>query len=140
MIKLSQALEDMHKQDIIYGDISASNIIVDMHLNPYFVDMDGAIVEGIGNSNFTELLYGNKFVTDITARKELDIFLLNILFVNLLSKQNVARMTAEEFFKVLNNLEISENLKKYFGLIINGYCEKYATKFLIEEKQKSRKK
>jgi len=29
----------------------------------------------------------------MTPRKELDIFLLNILFVNILSKQNVSRMS-----------------------------------------------
>jgi hypothetical protein len=56
----------------------------------------------------------------MTPRKELDIFLLNILFVNILSKQNVSRMSKDEVLNVINNLDVSDNLKEYFSLITNG--------------------
>ncbi len=133
MISLSENLEEMHKQGIIYGDISDSNIIVDEKLNPYYADMDGTIVDGIGHSNIPKLLFDNKFINDMTPTKELDVFLLNLLFVNLLSKQNVSRMTKEELLNVVNNLDTSDDLKEYFSLIPNGVYHTYATKLLKKE-------
>ncbi|MDD2435918.1 MAG: hypothetical protein PHI05_02540 [Bacilli bacterium] len=133
LIRISETLENMHKENIIYGDIGESNIIVDEKLNPYFVDMDGAIVDGIGRSNVPKLFFGNKFVKDDTPSKELDIYLLNILFINLLSKQNVSKMDFEELFKVIDNLDISDGLKQYFSLIPNGIQSNYVTDLLKKE-------
>lgn len=69
----------------------------------------------------------------MTPRKELDIFLLNILFVNILSKQNVSRMSKDEVLNVINNLDVSDNLKEYFSLITNGVYNDYATTLLKTE-------
>lgn len=69
----------------------------------------------------------------MTPRKELDIFLLNILFVNILSKQNVSRMSKDEVLNVINNLDVSDNIKEYFSLITNGVYNDYATTLLKTE-------
>ncbi|MDD2181297.1 MAG: hypothetical protein PHW32_02895 [Bacilli bacterium] len=133
MIKLSKTLEEMHKNRIIYGDISDSNIIINDKLTPYYADMDGAIIEGIGQSNIPKLLFGNKFIDDMTPTMELDIFLLNVLFVNLLSKQNVSQMSKEELLNVINKLDVTNDLKEYFSLIPNGIYNNYATNLLKNE-------
>ncbi len=136
MYQLSQTLEQMHQKNIIYGDISESNIIVDKTLNPYFVDMDGALVNNIGISNIPKLLFDNKFIEDFTPSIELDITLLNMLFVNILSKQKASVLNRDEFISVVNNLEINQNLKQYFKQIPNGLQSEYATKYLGQQLNK----
>ncbi len=133
MYKLSKSLEIMHNNNIIYGDISDSNIILNTALEPYFIDIDGALVNGIGQSNIPKLLYDNKFVDSTNPTIGLDILLLNILFVNMLCKEDVSKMTKDEIKDVINDLNISNNLKKYFSDIPNGLYKQYATKHLEKE-------
>lgn len=133
MISISDCLENMHLNNIVYGDISGSNIIVDEYLTPYFVDMDGAVINDFGYSNIPKLLFNNKFIDDFTPSKELDIFLINILFVNILSGKNVSIMEKEELLEVVDKLDIGDELKNYFSLIPNGIQSEYPKKYLSNE-------
>lgn len=133
--KLSSTLEQMHKNNIIYGDIGESNIIVDNNLNPYFVDMDGALVNNIGRSNIPKILFNNKFIDDFKPSFELDITLLNMVFVNILSNKKSSVLNENEFIKTVNELQIDDDLKRYFCQIPNRLQKEYATNYFKKIKQ-----
>ncbi len=135
-IKISKTLELLHQNNIIYGDISESNILIDSKLNPYFIDMDGALVNGIGQCNIPKILFNNNFIEKFNPSKNQDITILNMLFINILSNKKASQLTKKEYLKLIDQMDFNFQTKNYFKQIIKGEQKEYATKYLQMEIQR----
>lgn len=135
-LKISKTLELLHQNNIIYGDISESNILIDSNLNPYFIDMDGALVNGIGQCNIPKILFNNNFIEKFIPSKSQDITILNMLFINILSNKKASQLTKKEYLKLIDQMNLNLKIKNYFKQIVKGEQKEYATKYLQMEIQR----
>ncbi len=125
---ISETLKQIHNNQIILGDFSFDNIIIDACSNHYFVDVDCCSIGGFNFSSISTLLsnffynmcldYSPKYINTNTDRLAFllsfwyKIFEMEIYFVS-----NKLYAEKAEQIKVLNDIKI------FFEMLVNNKYE-----------------
>ena len=93
--KLFKDLEELHKKNVIVGDVKPANILVDYKYQTKFIDVDSMGIDEFPidhaeyRSTEAKMLpnYNTKF--EANSRENMDNYLLLACFINSLSKENI---------------------------------------------------
>lgn len=140
--KCLDAIKRLHQRDIAIGDLNPNNILVDIDLNPQFIDTDGYDIGNLGiepriNTYFN---YRNRF-KGTGSNIDMDKFSFTILILSsLIGTTLINKCNSLKSFDVLiDNLDLSDDAKHNLHLIINDYHNKPYPDIILKEAQDKRR-
>lgn len=146
--QVSLALESIHEQGIILGDINADNILYKDNIIK-FADADSASLEDLPNDNYS-LALDNQNIDPFKINSiESDIYLLNLLVLELVLYYDVANMPACDklvYFSDIADYHLPKNIEQIFVHLydmVNGleypiYPHEYLDSLLKHLKKRNR--
>ncbi|MCI6002197.1 MAG: hypothetical protein MRZ37_03525 [Tenericutes bacterium] len=116
LTKVSQSLENIHENCIILGDINAGNILYNNNTIK-FADIDSANIEDLPCDNYSQALNNQNIDPFRINTVESDIYLLNLLVLELVLYYDVANMPAydkETFISDINTYRLPIEINNIF--------------------------
>lgn len=118
---LYNKLDMLHKNGITVGDLKPANILVDLNMNPVFIDVDSM---GVDEYEIDNPLYKSKNTRTITNvdkffeswdRQDVDKLLLLACFINSLNFDNKRNLLSKLF-----SSDLSDDTKRIFCKLLNS--------------------
>lgn len=130
LLEVSQIVKKIHhdSRNIVVGDLSFHNIIVDNNSKPFFVDIDSCKISNLNNEKISALLYGlykDKNINNIEINKDSDKLSLLLSFLDIIFEKNILNLNMHKYDELAEKIETLKNIK---SILINLKYKKYIPK------------
>lgn len=134
---LINEVENIHKFDIVIGDLNPLNILIDIDddFKPYFIDVDSYQIPGIKHSGI--MYEGIRDYVYNNIDEKSDYFALAILIFNLLTKVHPYKGIHKKYKKIADRIKFNLSvLNKDNDLIIPKFYRPIQNKYLLDQFKK----
>lgn len=120
--KASKILREIHKNGIIYQDLSFENILVDRDERVAFCDIDSCMYKNYSSQFFSVLF--KKFLIDYRKEKlrnyeDIDKISMILSFYNLIYMEELNKISKRHYEMLSKNIHTLENLRECFDMLVN---------------------
>ncbi len=113
--RASMIMKEAHDNGIILCDVNPNNILYDDKLNVYYCDVDSSKIDNIHCIVLNARLFYNPNLPDnIQYTKATDIFLLNNMFLDMITNKRVGLLKYNKFVEQVDKLGWNNELDYYF--------------------------
>ncbi len=125
LIKVSDAVERVHKMDVIIGDLKPNNILITDTWEPKFIDTDNYLIDEYIFDLFPirfdwlKNVYHKEF-----ALKDIDKYLLGIMALSYFNSTLQLHQNDLYFEMFIEFMDVSDDLKDAFRLILSDASNK----------------
>ena len=117
LLTISQTIEKLHEQGIIFGDLHFHNVVLDAEFSPHLIDFENCSIDGLHGTHWPSIMaefVGKTFkCTSNYMTPNFDRICLLVSIIHSLTKQNPRNLSARQLCELSEKSSILNSIRPY---------------------------